>query len=212
VDPADLDPGWERLAPEQSSGSGVATHLLVTAVRETFEECGVLLARDQSGQPCLPELVASLGPLRQRTQAGQPDGFLAGLSHHRLRPAWEDLHFCAHWVTPEGMPRIFDTRFFLALLPTGQLPSRDEGEELESLRWVAPDAALAEAVRGEALLLPPTRAVLENLAAHKSAADALRAAATATVQRVQPKLEEVTGTRYPGLDMTVLQPTSEDQD
>ena len=53
--------------------------------------------------------------------------------------------FCAHWVTPSGMPRIFDTRFFLASLPPGQEPDPDAGGELTSMRWVAPGQALREA-------------------------------------------------------------------
>ncbi|MGC1185059.1 MAG: NUDIX hydrolase, partial [Candidatus Dormiibacterota bacterium] len=166
VDAADLDSGWTNMAPELAAKSPVATHLLVTAVRETFEECGVLLVRDEYGEPCAPELAARLQSLRQQVPEGHPDAFRAGLRGQGLRPAWEDLCFCAHWVTPDGLPRIFDTRFFLALLPAGQQPSIDEGQELESLRWIAPGTALEEALRGDALLLPPTRAVLGSLARH----------------------------------------------
>lgn len=200
VDAADLEPGWSQLAAGVALHPELERHLLVTAVRETFEECGVLLARDAAAQACPPHLVAELAPLRRRIQGGDPERFLPGLSAAGLRPGWEDLAYCAHWVTPEGLPRIFDTRFFLAALPAGQEPSLDAPGELVSMRWVRPGAALGEALQGETLLLPPTRAVLELLADHPTVAEALLAARAVRVQRVQPKLEEITSSRYPGLD------------
>jgi len=209
VDPADFDPGWTKMAPEVASKSPVATHLLVTAVRETFEECGILLARDEQGEPCPPGLIARLQTLRQGVSDGDPAALRRGLRDHGLRPAWEDLYFCAHWVTPDGLPRIFDTRFFLAGLPTGQRPSGDERREVESLRWTAPGTALEEARCGDAQLLPPTRAVLESLTQHQSVAAALRATAEAVVRRIKPRLEEVTVARYPGLDLSTVRPGPE---
>ncbi|MGC2191003.1 MAG: NUDIX hydrolase [Candidatus Dormiibacterota bacterium] len=204
VDAADLEPGWARLDDGPNLNQQVERHLLVTAVRETFEECAVLLARDAGGNPCPPHLLAGLAPLRRRTQGRNQDGFLAGLQGAGLRPGWEDLAFCAHWVTPQGLPRIFDTRFFLAALPAGQEPIQDDPGELESMRWVRPGMALREAARGQTLLLPPTRAVLEQLADQPSVAAALRAARGSRVQRVQPKLDEITSSRYPGLDIRAV--------
>ena len=204
VDPADVDPHWSELSAGLELQLEGEPHLLVAAVRETFEECGVLLARDRGGQPCPPHLVAELAPLRQLLQNGHPEEFLPGLRRAGLRPGWEDLGFCAHWVTPEGLPRIFDTRFFAAALPEGQEPSQDDLGELDSMRWVSPAAVLEEAAQGRTLLLPPTRAVMEQLADHQTVAAALQAALSAKVQRVQPKLEEITADRYPGLDPKVI--------
>ncbi len=201
VDTADLDSGWADAAAGLQLNSGAERHLLVTAVRETFEECGVLLARNAAGHSCPSRVAAELAPLRRRIQNGHPEGFLSGLREAGLRPAWEDLIFCAHWVTPEGLPRIFDTRFFMAALPPDQQPSPDYPGELDSMRWVSPSTALRESVRGETLLLPPTRAVLAQLAAQPTVAAAVQAARSSKVQRVQPKLEEITSDRYPGLDL-----------
>jgi recombination protein RecT len=204
VDPADLDPSWERMAPDLATKSAVAPHLMVTAIRETFEECGILLARDGQGEPCSTETVKQLGALRRPSQAAAATEFLASMRSCGLRPGWEDLQFCAHWVTPEGLPRIFDTRFFLARLPIGQRASSDPNLELDSLRWVDPAAALGEALRGESFILPPTRFVLQQLAVHGSADQAVREIARSKVKRVQPKLAEVTRTRYPGLDVEAI--------
>ncbi|EQD41752.1 NUDIX hydrolase, partial [mine drainage metagenome] len=111
---------------------------------------------------------------------------------------------CAHWVTPEGLPKRFDTRFFLAALPTGQEPSPDPLGEHESLRWAEPEEALQEAARGECQLLPPTRAVLAWLATSSGVEDALRRGRSAAVETVRPDLGDVTGERYPGLDLSIL--------
>jgi len=199
VDPADLDSGWGDLGAGPRTGSGVERQFLVAAVRETFEECGILLARDPAGMPCDPELVLRLAPLRARLQAGESAAFQPALRAAGLRPGWEDLVYCAHWVTPEGLPRIFDTRFFLAALPLGQEPARADGAEVASLRWVLPKSALAEAHRGQARILPPTRAVLELVAGESDVETVLQSARRAEVVRVQPRLEEITASNYPGL-------------
>jgi 8-oxo-dGTP pyrophosphatase MutT (NUDIX family) len=206
VDPSDSDPGWRQPSGSLAQTAAVPTRILVAAVRETFEECGVLLVRDSAGLPCQLELPPELAGLRRRIHDGHPEEFQAGLRRSGLRPAWEDLAFCAHWVTPAGMPRIFDTRFFLAALPLGQEPDQDAGGELTSMRWVAPEQALREAAQGRCLLLPPTRSVLAQLSAHATVAAALAAARAGRVQRVRPKLEEITADRYPGLDLETIHP------
>jgi 8-oxo-dGTP pyrophosphatase MutT (NUDIX family) len=206
VDPSDSDPGWRQLSWSRAREAAVTIRILVAAVRETFEECGVLLARTAAGQPCPPQLLPGLAGLRGRIHGGHPEEFQAGLRQFGLRPAWEDLLFCAHWVTPAGMARIFDTRFFLASLPPGQEPDPDAGGELTSMRWVAPGQALGEAGEGRCLLLPPTRSVLAQLSAQATVAAALAAARATRVQRVRPKLETITVERYPGLDLGAIHP------
>ena len=206
VDPSDSDPGWRLPPAAPALPAAVTTRILVAAVRETFEECGVLLARDAAGRPCPPELLSELAGLRRQIHDGHPEEFRPGLMRCGLRPAWEDLTFCAHWVTPAGMPRIFDTRFFLTALPPGQEPDPDAGGELTSMRWVAPGQALREAAEGRCLLLPPTRAVLARLSAHTTVPAALAAARAGRVQRVRPKLEDITADRYPGLDLEAIHP------
>jgi 8-oxo-dGTP pyrophosphatase MutT (NUDIX family) len=206
VDPSDADPGWRHTFVSAARDPAVAPRIRVAAVRETFEECGVLLARDAADRPCPPQLLTELAALRRLIHDGHPEEFLGGLRRSGLRPAWEDLAFCAHWVTPVGMPRIFDTRFFLAALPAGQVPKPDTGGELASMRWVGPEQALNAAERGRSLLLPPTRSVLAQLAAQPTVAAALAAARAGRVHRVRPRLAEITPERYPGLDLEAIHP------
>jgi 8-oxo-dGTP pyrophosphatase MutT (NUDIX family) len=209
VDPSDADPGWRHASAGRARAAGVAAPILVAAVRETFEECGVLLARDTAGRPCPPQVLAGLTELRRLIHDGHPEEFRAGLRRSGLRLAWEDLIFCAHWVTPVGMPRIFDTRFFLAALPPGQIAHHDTAGELASMRWVAPDQALKEAEQGRCLLLPPTRSVLAQLAPQPTVEAALAAARTSRVRLLRPTLAEITADRYPGLDLELIHPGDE---
>ena len=206
VDPSDAAPGWRQLSPGRARDAVVAPRIMIAAVRETVEECGVLLARDGAGRSCPPQLLAGLTGLRRLIHDCHPEEFQAGLRRAGLRPAWEDLAFCAHWVTPLGLPRIFDTRFFLAALPAGQEAEPDAGGELASMRWVEPAQALNEAEQGRCLLLPPTRSVLAQLTAQPTVAAALAAARAARVRRVRPRLAEITAERYPGLDLDPIHP------
>jgi hypothetical protein len=87
----------------------------------------------------------------------------------------------AHWITPEVEPRRFDTRFFVAAVPAGQV-CRDVGGEASSRRWVRPADALAQGLR----MLPPTAAVLRDLAVHVDVTSAVHA--QRTIVPVLPKL------------------------
>ncbi len=180
VDPQDADSSlpWHGPSPaELGRAMGLpaarAREHVCAAVRETFEECGVLLAtpRDRSARPGTttePGLAADRGRLltREITLAQLLTSRGLVLRADLLRP-W------AHWVTPADYPRRYDTRFFLARLPHGQEAMHLGGESAES-RWWSPAEALARGRRGEVLLLDPTRSCLEDLAAAPSV-DALLA-------------------------------------
>jgi len=207
VDRADADPKWrspQGLSAEATWDARASLRLRVAAIRETYEECGVLLARDAQGHGCSPQQLAELAPYRALMRAGEPGAFRPALERLGLALALDEIVFCAHWVTPEGLPRRFDTRFFLAELPRGQAPTPDPLGEHVSLRWALPATALAEGRRGECQLLPPTRALLEWLADATSVAEALRQGRAATVVTVRPRLDDVTADRYPGLDLSTL--------
>jgi 8-oxo-dGTP pyrophosphatase MutT (NUDIX family) len=157
------------------------------ALRECFEECGILLARDAAGR--WPALAAAaqeeLAALRPRVA----DGSLAVeavCGRFGLVPAFDALHFVAHWVTPAGRAKRFDTRFFVAGVPRGQQALHDAGEMTDHV-WMTAAEALAP---GHARrLMTPTRAVLETLAAFDSTAALLGwAARPRRVERVLPLL------------------------
>ncbi|MHB1499787.1 MAG: NUDIX hydrolase [Candidatus Dormibacteria bacterium] len=207
VDAADKDPSWSRLLPSwsnQGSDPRAPLALRLAAVRETYEEAGILLSRRRDGSRPSAEDIERLSAVRAQMRAGRADEFRVGLTAANLIPDVEELTFCAHWVTPPGLPRRFDTRFFLAPWPLDQEPQPDPLGEHVSLRWVTPAIALEEARQGRCQLLPPTRAVLEQLTTAHSVDDAMAHARAATVETIRPLLEDVTEERYPGLDVSRL--------
>jgi 8-oxo-dGTP pyrophosphatase MutT (NUDIX family) len=131
----------------------------VAAVREVFEEAGVLLARERSVRPggIMSAARAQLAGCRQRvlTEAGS---FRSIIEDEGLQLALDSLVVCAHWVTPARLSRRFDTLFFAARMPAGQTASHDNGETVEGL-WVAPRHASEK----DLLLPPPTRITLEEI-------------------------------------------------
>ncbi len=140
----------------------------VAAVRETFEEVGLLLV-DGSAD------AAALRDWRPRLQAGHA-GIAEMCQALGLRLDLRGLAYLSHWLTPPGLPKRFDTRFFAVAAPPGQVAQADMGEALE-LMWLTPAQALdpARALK----LLPVTRRTLQDLALHASAAAALQAIAAA---------------------------------
>ncbi len=158
--------GWDDAGA--SARLGVACgglDYLVAAVRETFEEVGLLLAE---GDFDLEHLQA----WRQELQAGR-NGIAEFCRAHDLRLDLRGLVYFSHWLTPPGLPKRFDTRFFVARAPAGQVAEADCGEALE-LMWLTPQAALAPQ-RG-LKLLPVTQRTLQALAAHANVDTALAAA------------------------------------
>ena len=101
----------------------------------------------------------------------------------------DELLWVAHWVTPYGEVRRFDTRFFVVAMPDDQIPLHDDKETVGSL-WVTPKDALHRARAGELLMLPPTTANLEFLAAHSSVDEIMAAARTiGTPPKLLPKVK-----------------------
>jgi hypothetical protein len=110
-------------------------------------------------------------------------------------------YYVAHWTTPIGEARRFDTRFFATEWPADQEPLFDDKETVESL-WVRPERALEMQAAGELMMLPPTMANLQFLRPHPSATTALAAAALVeNPPRVQPKIRHDTDGRIVGLAM-----------
>jgi len=152
---------------------GLAQGLLdyaVAAVRETFEEVGLLLACDDIGRPAEPRPVWT--EWRQRMQAGQAT--LAQMCESLdLRLDLRGLACWSHWLTPPGVNKRFDTRFFLAPAPLAQVAEADRNEALD-LMWLTPQQALAPAQ--DLKLLPVTRRTLRDLSVFTRSAEALAAA------------------------------------
>jgi len=173
-------------APILTADDAQAKALVCAAVRETFEESGVVLAgsdadtvvADTTADDWETDRLALLD--RSLSLAAMLDRRDLVLRADLLRP-W------AHWITPEVEPRRFDTRFFVAALPVGQR-TRDVGGEADKVTWIRPREALAAFERGEIGLMPPTAFTLGELAAYDTVADVLAAGDARDVKPVLPKI------------------------
>ncbi len=175
-----------------------ARAMLVAAVRETFEEAGVLLARHADGASLAERGVPAegLAELRQRMAARDGAHDWAGwLAEHDLVLDLDALAMWSWWVTPKGLHRRFDTRFLIAALPSGQVASHD-AVETTAMRWTTPSDALAAHAAGVLHVIYPTRCTLAQLATHATAADAVRAARDGRVdlRRIEPTVVHIDGT------------------
>jgi 8-oxo-dGTP pyrophosphatase MutT (NUDIX family) len=191
VEPGDADPAtpWAGPPPQEwgrrlDADPDTARGLVAAAVREAFEECGVLLAGGEPDTPP-PGAPEGAGAALREDLLGRRRSLGAVLAGHGLPLRSDVLRYRAHWVTPEFEPRRYDTRFFAAAVPEGQHPDGDT-TEADLVRWVRPQVLLDEAARGDALMLPPTVVTLEVLASHASVVSYL--AEDPVVVRVLPEL------------------------
>jgi 8-oxo-dGTP pyrophosphatase MutT (NUDIX family) len=189
-----VDPGDREIAtrPELFSGGDEvdpeALALRIAGVRETFEECGILLARPQ-GEGTL----VSADRLRVIDQSYRAElcagkiSFANVIATERLVLALDLLVPFAHWITPVRMPKRFDTHFFLAVAPADQVGVHDGKEAVDSV-WIAPNRALEEAKTGRYKVLFPTERNLIKLARSGTARDAIAKARTERVVTVMPEM------------------------
>lgn len=137
----------------------------VAAIREAFEESGLLLARNPAGRSIRFDdatAAARFTEHRRRLNAGDT-AFADLLQSENLQLAADQLTYFAHWITPVGLPRRYDTRFFMAEAPAGQEPVQDERETIAAV-WMRPAAALSLHRRGEFDMRTPTVHTLETFA------------------------------------------------
>lgn len=190
----DLD-AWADLLGLEPAAAG---RVLAGAVRETFEETGILMARRRDGTPADPASVnAWPEDTRIRIERHELD-FGQLLTEQRLLPDVTGMAPLARWITPEGASRRYDTYFFAALLPEGQVPGTLSFEGTAS-RWTTADGALRDFRAGRHQLMPPTWAMFRALAPAGTAEEATSTPSDLTA--VQPTVgpapgREVTG--FPG--------------
>lgn len=150
----------------------------VAAVRECFEEAGMLLVYGPDGamlRARKPRWARGLRALRDELNAGRRS-FLDVCQQMSMQLAVDRVHYFSHWITPEGPPRRYDTRFFVAAAPLEQEGLHDERELVDSC-WIQPSAALAAHERGEFNMIYPTFTTLKALATFASVHETLEAVA-----------------------------------
>ena len=194
VDPRDEvlpDAAWvgpepARWAPLLNADEGLAKALVCAAVRETFEESGVLLA-GADAEAVVADTTADDWEADRLALIDRTLSFAALLDRRGLVLRADLLRPWAHWITPEVEPRRYDTRFFVAALPDGQR-TRDVGGEADLVTWERPADALAAADRGELGMLPPTAFTLNELSTFDTVADVLAAGDARDIRPVLPRI------------------------
>jgi 8-oxo-dGTP pyrophosphatase MutT (NUDIX family) len=196
-----VDAGDHDIAgrPELYAGSegldGEALGFRIAAIRETFEESGILLARPRGSSALVDARRA--GEIEAANRAALCEGkttFLKILADHGLSPVLDGLVPYAHWITPEGMPKRFDTWFFLAAAPPEQAGAHDGKESTDSI-WVSPREALAGGESGRFKLPFPTTRNLIKLGKHRTVKDALDDARGKPIVTVMPVMTKLNGGR-----------------
>jgi 8-oxo-dGTP pyrophosphatase MutT (NUDIX family) len=199
VDP--LDGGPEAEALSQGRGDVEASILLgidrgglaywVAALRETFEEAGLLLATRPAGPPLLAgdeEEESRFVAERALVNEGKRR-FLDLCRDENLQLLVGDVHYFAHWITPWGAPRRYDTRFFVAAAPPGQKAAHDAGETIAET-WISPRRALEGHRKGVFELIFPTIRNLQAISRFATSAALLEAAekASRSVPTIEPRV------------------------
>lgn len=143
----------------------------IAAIREAFEEAGILLAYDAAGEiVSLDEAAAERYRAERRALDEGRRDFAEFVLSEGLRLAVDRLRYFGHWITPVGSPRRYDTRFFLAVAPAGQEARHDERETIAHV-WVRPREALELCAREAINMRLPTIRTLERFAACSTAAE-----------------------------------------
>ena len=191
LDPADgldavpeVSDGLEGLTEEEAA-------FKVCAIRETFEESGILLARAKGATALLGH--ERCLDLRARHGADLQGGAITLgeiARREEITLALDALTPSAHWITPAIFAKRFDTWFFLVPAPPGQQASHDEVESVDSL-WVSPDKILAEAAAGIWRIVFATRLNLKQLGESETVVAAIEAARTRRIMAIQPTVEKV---------------------
>ena len=207
IDAADDAPEWRALCAglDDAAASrvlGLARGGLaywIAAIREAFEEAGILLAYDASGA-----IVSLEGPAAERFAAQRrrldhkAGGFAAFAQREGLRLATDRLLYFGHWITPVGAPRRYDTRFFLAVAPEGQEARADNHETIAHL-WVRPGEALTLHAREALAMRFPTIKTLERFVACATTAELVaEIESTQVVRALLPRVARNGKTLLPG--------------
>jgi 8-oxo-dGTP pyrophosphatase MutT (NUDIX family) len=186
-----------QMPAKRGSGRGKDQTLpfRIAAIRETFEECGVLLARAHGSDRLIDaETLKRLDDQHRAALNGGSIGFDMVLESEGLVPAPDLLVHFAHWITPVNQPKRYDTHFFLAEAPPEHLAVHDGHEAVESV-WITPHHALRDAKAGRFRLVFATAKNLEKLGRSGTVHEAMQAARNATIVTVQPRGTRLEGTK-----------------
>ena len=161
------DSSCHHLAQSRSTQDDERLTQAIAAIRESFEELGVLLAKEADGKPVSSQTHSLLS---------RSENFVAQCLSHGLTLSANEVYVLAHWVTDRDLPRRFDVPFLVARMPEEQVPVADEKEQFEPL-WVSPSLALTRHAAGDFFIIFPTIRTLEKLQGYTTVDSVLAACA-----------------------------------
>ncbi|MGA9794137.1 MAG: hypothetical protein WBQ17_01255 [Rhizomicrobium sp.] len=183
---SDFDPDLGNFCDGMAALSSDMHAVVVAAIREAFEESGILFARARGETHLIGAArLATLSAYRHKLEKGEMS-MLDMLRAENLRLAGDLLTHFAHWVTPKMMPKRFDTHFFVAIAPEGHAGAHDGRESVDST-WIRPEDAIADRKRWNVIF--PTKLNLMKLAQSKTPDEAIAAAKKAPPLTVEPWME-----------------------
>jgi 8-oxo-dGTP pyrophosphatase MutT (NUDIX family) len=196
VDPQDHElAADDGLCPNPSGLPPAEMAFRVAAIRETFEECGVLLARPAGDRSLISaEKLRQVETDHRAAIAAANLQFGPVLTRHGLQAASDLLVPFAHWITPAHQPKRYDTHFFLVEAPAEHLAVHDGSESVDSV-WITPRQALADTETGRFKLVFATQMNLVKLAHAATVADAMEAARRSKIVTVLPRMTKIDDVR-----------------
>ena len=190
----DTDIAWVGPSPESWAGAfgcdeRMARELVCAAVRETFEEAGVLLAGSADGLDVVPDVSGDDWEEQRQALLTRELSLSELLAGRGLALRSDLLRPFAHWITPPVEPRRYDTKFFAAALPVGQ-EARHVSGEADEAEWLTPSSALKEVSAGVRPMMPPTIHTLGQLDRFSDVASALAGSPPDPMEPISPTFEE----------------------
>lgn len=185
----DRDPAWQDRTLGWDGADPLGRPLRIAAIREAYEEAGILLARDRGGAMFCGDARAEAA---RHAVAKDEQAFIDVVVELGVKLDFSVLTTFARWITPPLTPKRFDTWFYVTRAGSEQLAVCDGWETVDA-EWIAPAEALRLAAAGERTVIFPTRMNLQLLAEAAGGADAVARAAARTLVTVEPKVERRDG-------------------
>ncbi len=183
VDPGDYESELANYVPDSNDPM---LAFKIASIRESFEEANVFLAREKSnGKLVAGDHLQLLADKYRQDLLDDKIDILTVVKAENLELATDLLVHFAHWITPDHMPKQFDTHFYIARVPENQLAVHDGEESVDSV-WIHPDAALEGNKDGTYTIVFPTRMNVEKLAKYRTVSEALEGCAANEVVTVKP--------------------------
>ena len=192
VDKDDLNTNIKNFSMSIEKLSEEELGFRIAGIRECYEEAGVLFAHSGDGNPNVSgEKLSNLNEWRDKFNNKESSMYDFAKSENLLFSIDELIPY-AHWITPEMMPKRFDTRFYIAQAPEGHEGIHDGSESIDSI-WISPKQALEDCISEKRTIIFPTRMNLEKLAKFNNVDDAIKASKKEEIVTVEPKIEKKDG-------------------